>query len=154
MERYKGSSAYTVQLLVFVRQAFGFTCNFWAVPFSNAIGYEWTGLTYAIICTVFFIPVFVAMRHGQWIRSVFDYDSTWLSKTTSIKWFSGYTVIPLRGQERNVKPSISSTFYVTFSSSTWKPLQLSNLWPTLQPVNPRLSKFPTSATRQRSQENG
>lgn len=65
MDRHQGRTAYTVQVMVFARQAISCTVGFWTIPFGDKIGFQWTGLTYAMISIVMFIPVFMVMRYGD-----------------------------------------------------------------------------------------
>lgn len=65
---YKPQAAQSVQLLNFTRQTMGFTVGFWSLPFGEKVGFQWSGLTYALVTFLFYIPVLVMMRYGERIR--------------------------------------------------------------------------------------
>jgi len=65
---YKGQAAQAVQLLNFTRQIMGFTVGFWSLPFGDKVGFQFSGLTYALVTILFYIPVVIMMRYGERIR--------------------------------------------------------------------------------------
>lgn len=55
-------------MLNFIRQMMGFTVGFWSIPFGTKVGFQFSGLTYALVSFLFFIPVGIMMRYGERIR--------------------------------------------------------------------------------------
>lgn len=51
-----------------MRQSMGFTVGFWSIPFGTKVGFEFSGLTYALVYFLSFIPVGIMMRYGERIR--------------------------------------------------------------------------------------
>ncbi|KAJ7598968.1 MFS general substrate transporter [Mycena floridula] len=68
---YKGQAAQAVQILNFTRQMMGFTVGFWSLRFGDEVGFQFSGLTYALVTILFYIPVMIIMRYGERIRMHF-----------------------------------------------------------------------------------
>nr|GAT57741.1 MFS general substrate transporter [Mycena chlorophos] len=66
---YKPQTAESAQVMNFFRQAFGMTTGFWAIPLGTKIGFQFMGVTLALIGLVFFLPVLFLMSHGKTVRS-------------------------------------------------------------------------------------
>nr|GAT59083.1 MFS general substrate transporter [Mycena chlorophos] len=65
---YKPQTPETAQVFNFARQVFGMTLGFWAIPMGDKIGFQFMGLTLALVTLVTFIPVIFLMYKGQAIR--------------------------------------------------------------------------------------
>ncbi|KAJ6527775.1 hypothetical protein B0H19DRAFT_1083863 [Mycena capillaripes] len=60
---YKPQSAEVVQLLNFVRQ------GFWSLRYGDQVGFRFSGLTYACVSVLFFLPVLWIMFYGERLRA-------------------------------------------------------------------------------------
>jgi len=56
-DAYKAQSTDSALAVNFSHQLFAFTTGFWVVPFGNKIGFRNVGIFWAVMSTVFFIPV-------------------------------------------------------------------------------------------------
>ncbi|KAF7320698.1 MFS general substrate transporter [Mycena chlorophos] len=65
---YKPQAAEVVQLLNFARQEISFTVGFWSIQFGDKVGFQFSGLTYALVSLLFFMPVVGIMRYGESLR--------------------------------------------------------------------------------------
>ncbi|KAJ7727390.1 MFS general substrate transporter [Mycena metata] len=65
---YKPQMPEVAQVFNFGRQTFGMTLGFWAIPMGTKIGYQFMGLTLALVGLVTFLPVVYLMYRGQTIR--------------------------------------------------------------------------------------
>ncbi|KAJ6451594.1 MFS general substrate transporter [Mycena sanguinolenta] len=68
---YKPQMPEIAQVFNFGRQTFGMTLGFWAIPMGTKIGYQFMGLTLALISIVLFLPVVYLMYQGKNIRAKF-----------------------------------------------------------------------------------
>ncbi|KAK7063372.1 MFS general substrate transporter [Favolaschia claudopus] len=66
---YKPQSAEVVQLLNFARQEISFTVGFWSIRYGDEVGFQFSGLTYALVSVLFFLPVLWIMIYGERIRA-------------------------------------------------------------------------------------
>ncbi|KAF7342631.1 MFS general substrate transporter [Mycena sanguinolenta] len=65
---YKPQTPESAQVLNFVRQTFGMTIGFWAIPMGTKIGYQSMGVTLALVEVVTFVPIIFLMYRGKSIR--------------------------------------------------------------------------------------
>ncbi|KAF8143827.1 MFS general substrate transporter [Mycena galopus ATCC 62051] len=65
---YKPQMPEIAQVFNFGRQTVGMTLGFWAIPMGTKIGYQFMGITLALIGLVTFVPVVYLMFQGQIIR--------------------------------------------------------------------------------------
>ncbi|KAJ7622136.1 MFS general substrate transporter [Roridomyces roridus] len=65
---YKPQSAEVVQLLNFARQEMSFTVGFWSIRYGDRVGFQFSGLTYACVSVLFFLPVLWVMIYGERVR--------------------------------------------------------------------------------------
>ncbi|KAJ7761199.1 MFS general substrate transporter [Mycena maculata] len=66
---YKPQSAEVVQLLNFARQEMSFTVGFWAIRYGDQVGFQFSGITYACVSVLFFLPVLWIMIYGDRLRA-------------------------------------------------------------------------------------
>ncbi|KAF7289002.1 MFS general substrate transporter [Mycena indigotica] len=66
---YKPQAAEVVQLLNFARQEISFTVGFWSLRFGDKVGFQFSGVTYALVSLLFFLPVLYLMRYGERLRA-------------------------------------------------------------------------------------
>ncbi|KAJ7163021.1 MFS general substrate transporter [Mycena filopes] len=65
---YKPQMPEIAQVFNFARQTFGMTLGFWAIPMGTKIGYQFMGLTLALVGLVTFCPIVYLMYQGKNIR--------------------------------------------------------------------------------------
>ncbi|CAK5269839.1 unnamed protein product [Mycena citricolor] len=65
---YKPQMPETAQVYNFTRQIFGMTLGFWSIPMGMKIGFQFMGLTLALVGLVLFLPVVYLMYHGKAMR--------------------------------------------------------------------------------------
>ncbi|KAJ7134234.1 MFS general substrate transporter [Mycena epipterygia] len=65
---YKPQMPEIAQVFNFGRQTFGMTLGFWAIPMGTKIGYQFMGITLALIGLVTFLPVVYLMYQGKNVR--------------------------------------------------------------------------------------
>ncbi|KAF7297188.1 MFS general substrate transporter [Mycena indigotica] len=65
---YKPQTPEIAQVFNFARQVFGMTLGFWSIPMGQKIGFQFMGLTLALVGIVTFMPVVFLMYKGQAIR--------------------------------------------------------------------------------------
>ncbi|KAJ7739364.1 MFS general substrate transporter [Mycena metata] len=66
---YKPQSAEVVQLLNFARQEISFTVGFWSIRYGDLVGFQFSGVTYACVSVLFFLPVLGIMIYGERLRA-------------------------------------------------------------------------------------
>jgi hypothetical protein len=66
---YKGQAAQAVQILNFVRMMMAVSVGFWAIPFGDKVGYQFSGLALALVTLAFYVPILWLMRYGESIRA-------------------------------------------------------------------------------------
>ncbi|KAF7333740.1 MFS general substrate transporter [Mycena venus] len=65
---YKPQTPDSAQVFNFVRQTFGMTLGFWVIPMGTKIGYQFMGVTLALVEVVTFVPIIFLMYRGKSIR--------------------------------------------------------------------------------------
>ncbi|KAJ7628611.1 MFS general substrate transporter [Roridomyces roridus] len=67
-DSYRPQTPEVAQVFNFGLQTFGMTFGFWSIPMGNKIGFQFMGLTLALLSLVSFIPVVFLMYKGEAIR--------------------------------------------------------------------------------------
>ncbi|CAK5267759.1 unnamed protein product [Mycena citricolor] len=65
---YRPQTSESAQVMNFGRQIIGMTTGFWAIPMGTKIGFQFMGVTLALVGLVSFLPVLFLMYHGKTIR--------------------------------------------------------------------------------------
>ncbi|KAJ7187223.1 MFS general substrate transporter [Mycena filopes] len=65
---YKPQMPEIAQVFNFARQTFGMTLGFWAIPMGTKIGFQFMGLTLALVGLVTLFPIIYLMYQGKNIR--------------------------------------------------------------------------------------
>lgn len=42
-----------------------FTVGFWVIRFGEEVGFQYSGLTYALVSILFFLPVLATIKYGE-----------------------------------------------------------------------------------------
>ena len=66
---YKPQAGEVVLLLNFGRQIMSFTVGFWSLNYGEEVGFQFSGLTYALVSLLFFVPVALTIRYGEGWRN-------------------------------------------------------------------------------------
>jgi hypothetical protein len=52
-------------LFALTRQLMSFTVGFWVIRFGEEVGFQYSGLTYALVSIAFFVPVLATIKFGE-----------------------------------------------------------------------------------------